>query len=63
MLKIAVFILYLLSGHCFKMKDPETLSAIECSLRTSGLAWSRLTPALTIDMHECLSSLNKTKMI
>lgn len=61
MLKIAVLVLCLLSGHCFKMNDPETKAAIECSLRSSGLAWSRLTPALTIDITECVSLLNKTK--
>lgn len=61
MLKIAVFILCLLSGHCFKMNDPETIATIECSRYCSGLAWSRLTPALMIDISECITSLNKTK--
>lgn len=61
MLKITVLLLCLLSGVCFKMDDHETKITVECMLRTSGLAWSRLTPALTVDIYECVSLLNQTE--
>ena len=54
--------LLILSARGFIMDDDETIAAIERSLRSSGFAWSRLTPALVVALPSSHPTLvNETK--
>lgn len=61
MFRWIVFMLALFSTHGFIMDDDETLAALEKSLRSSGFAWSRLTPALVVAVPHYAEHHNKTK--
>lgn len=62
LIRYTIMMLLILSGRGFIMDDDETIVAIERSLRSSGFAWSRLTPALVVALPSCHPTLvNETK--
>ena len=61
MFRLIVFALALFSNDGFIMDEDETLGVFEKSLRSSGVAWSRLTPALVVTMPHLKEYYNKTK--